>query len=96
MKKNILKIVIPVDFKEPSVKALHYAAYVAKKSEAELVLLYVIDTPALMAQFFRSTGHLVKITEQAKKKINDICRSIDFSPFFKAIAGPLGVIINKN
>jgi nucleotide-binding universal stress UspA family protein len=63
------KILIPVDFKTPSVQAVHYAAYLAEKSKAGLVLLYVIDTPGLLAQFFASTDHLVKITDQAKEKL---------------------------
>ncbi len=76
MRKNIQKILIPVDFKEPSVKALHYAAYLAAKTEAALVLLYVIDTPGLLAQFFKSTDHLVKITDEAKDKLIHLAEDI--------------------
>ena len=31
--------------------------------------MYVIDTPGLLEQFFQSTDHLVKITDQAKEKL---------------------------
>jgi nucleotide-binding universal stress UspA family protein len=66
------KILIPVDFKTPSVQAVHYGAYLAEKSKTALVLLYVIDTPGLLAQFFASNDHLVKITDQAKEKLLEL------------------------
>ncbi len=72
MKKNIQKILIPVDFEGPSVKAVHYAGHLAGQTEAELVLLYIIDIPGLLNQFFQSTDYLVKITEQAKEKIMEL------------------------
>ena len=76
MKKNIQKILTPVDFKEPSIKAVQYAANLAAKTEADLTLLYVIDTPGLLNQFFQSSDHLVKITEQAKEKLIEIAGQV--------------------
>jgi nucleotide-binding universal stress UspA family protein len=76
MKKNIQKILIPVDFKSPSVKALHYAGQLAEKTEAELYLLYVIDTPGILEQFFQATDHLVKITDQAKDRLLELAEQI--------------------
>jgi nucleotide-binding universal stress UspA family protein len=76
MKKNIQKILIPVDFKNPSIKAVHYAGNLAKKTEADLTLLYVIDTPGLLDQFFQSTDHLVKITDQAKENLIEIAEQV--------------------
>jgi nucleotide-binding universal stress UspA family protein len=69
MSVNKRKILIPVDFKLPSEKALHYAGYVARKMHSDLVLLHILDTPGLLAQFFSSTEHLVKITDEAKEKL---------------------------
>lgn len=76
MKKNIQKILIPVDFEGPSVKAAHYAGYLAQRTEADLTLLYVIDTPGLLGQFFQSTNYLVKITEQAKEKLMELAGQV--------------------
>jgi nucleotide-binding universal stress UspA family protein len=76
MIKNIQRILIPVDFKDPSIKAMHYAGYLAEKTEAELTLLFVIDTPGLLDQFFQSTDYLVKITEQAKEKLIEIAEQL--------------------
>ncbi len=76
MKKYIQKILIPVDFKEPSVKAVNYAGILAKRTEADLFLLYVIDTPGLLEQFFQSTDHIVKITDQAKEKLLELSDKI--------------------
>jgi len=63
------KILIPVDFKKPSEKALQYAAYMAKKVHSELVLLHILDTPGLLDQFFSSSDYLVKVTDEAKEKL---------------------------
>ena len=76
MRKNIQKILIPVDFKEPSVKAVQYAGNVAERTEASLVLLNVIDTPGLLAQFFKSTDHLVKITDKAKEQLLELAEKL--------------------
>jgi nucleotide-binding universal stress UspA family protein len=76
MKKNIQKILVPVDFREPSERALHYAGKLAEKTEAELILLYVIDTPGILDQFFQSTNHLVKITDQAKEKLFNLAEKV--------------------
>ena len=69
MALNNRKILIPVDFREPSEKALHYAAYMAKKVQSELILLHILDTPGLLDQFFSATDHLVKIADEAKDKL---------------------------
>lgn len=77
MKKNIQKILIPVDFKEPSERALYYAAHTAAQTEAELVLLHVLDTPGLVEQFFQATDHLVKITDAAKEKLLELATQVN-------------------
>jgi len=73
MEKNIL---VPIDFKEPSVKAANYACLMADKFNAGLILLYVIDTPGLLAQFFSSGDHLVKITDEAKEKMYKLANAL--------------------
>ncbi len=69
-------ILVPVDFQEPSVKAVHYACLMAEKFNSVLVLLYVIDTPGLLSQFFSSGEDLVKITDNAKEKLFELSDSI--------------------
>jgi nucleotide-binding universal stress UspA family protein len=70
------KILVPVDFGEPSLKAAEYACKMAAKFEANLILLYVIDTPGLLAQFFESGDYLVKITAGAKEKMIKLAESL--------------------
>lgn len=75
-KKLSKKILVPVDFLEPSIKAAEYACKMAVKIDAELVLLYVIDTPGLLSQFFGSGDYLVKITDNAKEKMFGLVTSL--------------------
>lgn len=77
MQKEITKsILVPVDFKKPSVKAAGYACKMAERFSADLVLLYVIDTPGLLSLFFASGDHLVRITNNAKEKMFELEQSI--------------------
>src|SRR5690554_2392099 len=69
MSKNIQRILIPVDFENPSVRAVKYAGSFAKKTGVNLFFLYVIDTPGLLAQFFQTNNQLVKIADQAKDQL---------------------------
>jgi nucleotide-binding universal stress UspA family protein len=43
MKFNLKKILVPTDFSSHSLSALHYAAAMAKHSEAEVILLHIIE-----------------------------------------------------
>ncbi len=76
MKKELRNILVPVDFKEPSIHALHYARNLAEKLNGDLLLLNVIETPGLLAEFFSSGDHLVKITDQAKDKLLELSKTI--------------------
>lgn len=76
MKHTIKKILVPVDFNEPSVRAINYAGYLARKVNAEIMLLNVIYTPGLLAQFFMDSDNLVKITEQAKGKLVEMAGAL--------------------
>ncbi len=70
-------IIIPIDFKEPSLKAAKFACNHAAKRGGELLLLYVLETPGLLAGFFSSGDHLVKITDEAKDKLTELARSLN-------------------
>jgi nucleotide-binding universal stress UspA family protein len=78
MKRELKHILVPVDFKEPSVHAVRYAFNLAKRLNGDIILLNVIETPGLLADFFTSGDELVKITQMAKEKLikmaNDIGR----------------------
>ncbi len=67
---------MPVDFQEPSAKAVDYACKMAEKFNSSLVLLYVIDTPGILAQFFSSGEDVVRITDNAKEKLFEILQSL--------------------
>lgn len=47
---NIRKVLVPLDFSDPSLQALQYARRFAAPSQAELVLLYVIEPVAYPAE----------------------------------------------
>ena len=70
-------IIIPIDFKEPSLKAAKFACNHAAKRGGELLLLYVLETPGLLAGFFSSGDHLVKITDEAKDKLTILANSLN-------------------
>ena len=72
MEHTIKKILVPVDFNEPSVQAIYYAGGLARKLNAEILLMNVIYTPGLLAQFFSDNDNLLKINEQAKEKLVDL------------------------
>lgn len=76
MKKDLKNILVPVDFKDSSVKAVKYAYNLAEKLKGELVLLNVIETPGLLADFFSSGDNLVKITHQTKEKLRELINSV--------------------
>lgn len=76
MRKNIQTILVPIDFKEPSIRAVQYAGNLAEKTDAALIFLYVIDTPGLLAQFFQSNDQLIQITSQAKDQLTEVTREL--------------------
>lgn len=76
MKKELNKILVPVDFNEQSKKAVLYALNLAKNFNGEILLLHVINTPGFLADFFSKGDHLVRITDQAKNKMSEIKHNI--------------------
>lgn len=76
MEHTIKKILVPVDFNEPSAQAVNYAGVLAKKVNAEILLLNVIYAPGLLAQFFSDNENLVKITEKAKEKLVELANAL--------------------
>jgi len=74
MDKEKRTVLVPVDFKSPSHKALEYAFNVAEINNDELVLLYVVETPGWLSEFFKSGDELVKIVDDAKEKLQEAAK----------------------
>lgn len=49
---KVTKILYPTDFSDPSACALHYAVEMAKKFDAELVMLHVLLDESQMVSFY--------------------------------------------
>lgn len=50
---DIKKILVPIDGSDASERAFSYAVAFAKKTAAELILLYVVDADVLMYPVYR-------------------------------------------
>jgi nucleotide-binding universal stress UspA family protein len=72
MDKNLRDILVPVDFKEPSLKALRYAINMAKRFNGKIHLLHVLEMGGFLADFFMSVDEVVKITDKAKDALQQI------------------------
>ncbi|MGC9471206.1 MAG: universal stress protein [Bacteroidales bacterium] len=71
--KNLL---VPVDFRDPSLKAFRVACRFASDQNFSIVLLNVLETPGLLADFFASGDHLVRIADQAKNRMLELASPV--------------------
>ncbi len=86
MNKELKNVLVPVDFNEPSGKAVEFAANLSKRINEEIFLLYVIETPGMLAEFLASGNHLVRLVDQAKEKLQDLTERINkINPSVKVI-----------
>lgn len=76
MKKELKNILVPVDFNEPSIKAVKYAYNLALELKADIILLHVMQTSGLISDFFSKGDYLIKMTDQAKDKLSGIANSV--------------------
>ncbi len=72
MKENRKNILVPIDFQDPSLKALEMAINVVKYVNGTIHLLYVIPKGDFLTEITRSSDELVKITDVAKNKLTEI------------------------
>ncbi len=72
MDKALRDILVPIDFKEPSLKALRYSINMAKRFDGRIHLLHVLEMGGFWADLFISVDEVVKITEKAKDKLLEI------------------------
>ncbi|MBD3674575.1 MAG: universal stress protein [Planctomycetaceae bacterium] len=78
---SIRKILVPTDFSDFSVNAANYAIELAKKFDAEVTLLYVLqDAVALFPEpgvtFPAPGNYLQELQESAKKSLERLCESL--------------------
>lgn len=74
MKTHLRNILVPVDFNSPSLHALEYAIDIARKFEAKLILLYVIETKGIINDFLQSGNELVQLTQKVNSKLEEIAK----------------------
>lgn len=77
MKTNLKNILVPVDFKEPSLNAIKYAVNVAKFLKGKIHLVHIIQSEGFLNDLFASSDELVKITEKAKEELEKIGKKIE-------------------
>ena len=106
------KILVPTDFSDCSNSAIDFAARIARKTNAEIHLLHVVDVPASSASFSvtgewgsHSSGttsdarYMMGLMEETKIKMNKIKALPDLQGlkvFDHAGAGPMVQIVNES
>lgn len=76
MDKNLRDILVPLDFREPSLNALKYAINLAKRFNGKIHLLHVLEMGGFLADLFLSVDEVVKVTDKAKNSLNKIAEEI--------------------
>ncbi|MFO8067230.1 MAG: universal stress protein, partial [Bacteroidales bacterium] len=62
------KIVVPLDFHEQSLIALDQTKSIAKFMNAEIIILYIIESTDIISAMFRKEEQTKKIYDEVKKK----------------------------
>lgn len=75
MQKELKNILVPIDFNEPSVKALKYAYNLAMELKGEVIMLHVLQTPGILADFLSKGDKLVQLTNQIRDKLLELKQS---------------------
>ena len=70
------KILVPIGFSEQSLKALEYALVYAKKMNASIVLLSVIEDSSLFSKIFKSSINEEQIKKELHAKLEEIAKDI--------------------
>jgi len=77
--KTTKKILVAIDFDEQSIIALKYAAYFAEISNYDVEVMAVIEESSFMSKLFSSDEMIVKINNEAEKKLNEIVASLSLN-----------------
>jgi nucleotide-binding universal stress UspA family protein len=76
MQRELKNILVPVDFNPSSIQALTFSVSLAQQFSGKIILLHVLETPGLLADFFSSGEHLVKITDQTKDRLIELAEPV--------------------
>jgi nucleotide-binding universal stress UspA family protein len=79
MKSHLKNILVPVDFNDSSLIAVKYASDIARRIDGRLFLIYIIETKGLIEEFLQSGNELVKLTEHAKTRLDQLASEISKS-----------------
>ena len=86
-KSNISKILVPTDFSPEAVNAMKFAAQVARLTEAEVTLLYVLNYPGgsafdtMMSEFEDPSKN--KYVQEVLKDVNEVFQKYEISKTLK-------------
>lgn len=72
MPLNIKKILVPIDFSDTSMSALNYAAFIARKVQAEITLLHIIESYEFNAVIKSNKAMSDIIVKGVKVKLEEI------------------------
>ena len=81
---HLKKILVPIDFSDPSKKAFQYASRLAEQFDSEIVLLHVMELPppiAAMRLAYDARRSSVDRLSAAKKKLRALASRIRSRPF---------------
>ncbi|MCW0482803.1 universal stress protein [Gaoshiqia sediminis] len=76
MDSTLKDILVPIDFKAPSMNALEYAINLAKRTNGRIYLLYVIEAGGILEDLFVSVDEIVKVTEKVKEKLQALANQL--------------------
>ncbi|MFO7924719.1 MAG: universal stress protein [Bacteroidales bacterium] len=75
MSNNKNKIIVPLDFHEQSMIALEQTRGIAKFMNAEVIILYIIESTDIISSMFRKEAEEKKIEEEVSKKLEELAIS---------------------
>ena len=91
---QIKKILAPVDFSEPSEKALQYALSIAQEFGSEIILVHVVQPYPVLPELPASTDELTEaLLSDANARLNELKERIKDVPC--TVRAPLGSTANR-
>jgi nucleotide-binding universal stress UspA family protein len=72
MTQNSNKILVPIDFQEPSLNALDHSYELARLFDAELILLYVIEVTGVFGKLRSPEGYVKNVIKEAREKFDEL------------------------
>jgi nucleotide-binding universal stress UspA family protein len=83
---KLRRILVPVDFSEPSRKALNYAVSFAKLFKAEVLLLHAVEPPSTPPETILTDSNLVNadVEKAAKKRLTEWSKEVELRTAVRA------------